>query len=336
MLSYFNEAANKYLDIHDAKTRKVILSVDESDQNSILLSLTGKLYQMIIDKIDEIDFGDIPESAGDVTMLNSYDKIVDSIDTLTKILQQYKQPLDTIDQIRAALDNLENDRDLYKRGFQFKVDIIITTYNTIVLGIISSIAYMIAVTVDFIKNPNSQEFKLVFMKAGVARTKDSLVYSNLVSFNQSCRKGQIRNAFTPLLKAKVKNFAASTLATIAAGMAIASIVINILPILREMTYYFFVGRVRISQYFDLQADLLEMNASSVLNGDEASVSDAKRVANKQISIASRFRKLANFFAINDNKADKAASKMIKDDSKAMNIDDVVDSAPDSSMAGSLF
>lgn len=336
MLSYFNEAANKYLDIHDAKTRKVILSVDESDQNSILLSLTGKLYQMIIDKIDEIDFGDIPESAGDVTMLNSYDKIVDSIDTLTKILQQYKQPLDTIDQIRAALDNLENDRDLYKRGFQFKVDIIITTYNTIVLGIISSISYMIAVTVDFIKNPNSQEFKLVFMKAGVARTKDSLVYSNLVSFNQSCRKGQIRNAFTPLLKAKVKNFAASTLATIAAGMAIASIIINILPILREMTYYFFVGRVRISQYFDLQADLLEMNASSVLNGDEASVSDAKRVANKQISIASRFRKLANFFAINDNKADKDASKMIKDDSKAMNIDDVVDSAPDSSMAGSLF
>ena len=335
MLSYFSEAVDSYIDIHDRKTRNVILSLDEADQNSVLLSLTGKLYQMIIDKVDDIDFGDIPDSKGDVTLLAQYGKIRDCIDTLTKILQQYKQPLDTIDTIRAALDNIENDRDIYKRGFQTGVEIIKTTYNSIVLAIIDSISYMIAVTVEYIKNPNNDGYKVVFDRAGIARTKDSLVYSNLASFNEACRKGQISNAFRPLIKAKVKNLAATSLLLLSTGIAIAGILVNILPILREITYFFFSGRVRIAQYFSIQADLLEMNAEMLKSGELDSIDDTKRVAKRQQAIADRFRSISNFFALSTKEADKKSTSMIKSDTKMYQIDDIVDTIPDSA-SDSLF
>lgn len=328
----------EYMDIHDSETRKQILALDEADQTSVLLSLTSKLYTMIIDKVTDIDFGDIPESKGDVTMLESYEKMVDVIDTLTGILEQYRQPTDTIDVIRAALDNLENDKQLYKRGFQAKIDIVITTYNTMVLSIINSLSYMIAVTIEFIKNPgNGNGFKVTLDKSGIARTRDSLVYANLVRFNKACNDGDIEKAFNPLIKAKARGLIGASLGTIATGIAVAAILVNILPIIRELTYFFFAINTRISQYFDLQADLLEMNAQMIKNNEVHTVEDKKLVVSRQLSIAGRFRKIAEFFTVKTKEADRDADKDLKSDIKAYKVNDVMDQAPDSIASnGSLF
>ena len=330
MRAYANDAFCEYMDIHDSETRKQLLAMSEADQNSVLLSLTGKLYEMIIDKTTDIDFGDIPETKGDITRLESYNKIMDSIDTLTQILQQFHQPTDTIDNIRAALDNLENDKDLYKKGFQAHINIIETTYNTIALSIVSSLSYMIAVTVDFVKNPgHGNTYRASFDKAGIARTKDSLVYSNIVSFNQACKEGQIRSAFNPLIKNKVKNLFGVSLGAIATGMAVAAILVNILPIIRELTYFYYASNTRISQYFDLQADLLEMNAQLIKSCEVDTEDERKVVAARQLAIAGRFRKVAEFFMVKTKEADKNATKMMKQDTKLYKLNDVVDQAPDS-------
>ena len=44
-------------DIQDTITRKTLLTIDEADQTKVLDSLTSKLYQSIMDKVDDIDFG---------------------------------------------------------------------------------------------------------------------------------------------------------------------------------------------------------------------------------------------------------------------------------------
>ena len=328
----------EHMDMQDRETRNQILSLDEADQTSVLLSLTSKLYTMIVDKATDIDFGDIPESKGDVTMLESYEKISDVIEILTGILEQYKQPTDSIDVIRAALDNLENDKSIYKRGFQAKIELVMTTYNTMVLSIINSLSYMIAVTVEFIKNPGPNNgYKIVLDKAGIARTKDSLVYANLVRFNKACANGEIKKAFDPLIKAKARGLVGLSLGTVATGLAIGAVLVNILPIIRELTYFFFAINTRISQYFDLQADLLEMNAQMIKNNEITTVEDKKLVANRQLSIASRFRKVAEFFTVRTKEADKDAEKSIKDDTKSYRLNDVMDHSPDSIASnGSLF
>lgn len=337
MLTNYKEVIAEHFDMTNRRNRKILLNLDEADQSSVLLSLTSKLYSMIVDKIDDIDYGEIPETKGDITLLTQYNKMNDCIDTLTKILQKYRQPTDCIDTIQAAMDNIENDRDLYKRGFATKVEIIMTTYNSIVLAIIASLSYMITVTVEFIKDGNGG-FKATFDKAGIARTKDSLTYSNLVHFNDACSKGQIRNAFEPLIKSKARNLAVTTLGAISVGIAVAGILMNILPIIRELVYFFYAGRVRISQYFDVQADLLEMNSQMLKSHDvEATEDENKHVARRQESIADAFRKIANFFAVKTKEADRHATNEIKRDNKDMDVDDVVDTIPDSAGSNdSLF
>ena len=88
--------------------------------------------------------------------------------------------------------------------------------------IVNSISYLIACTVEYIKTTGSSEFKIVFDKAGLARTKDSLVYDNLVAFNKACAEGQVESAFRSLIQHKVRSFAVSTstLAGIATMMAV--------------------------------------------------------------------------------------------------------------------
>jgi hypothetical protein len=323
------------MDISDDKTRNVVLSLNEQDQDSVLLSLTGKLYEMIVDKVDDIDFGDIPDTKGDITKLPSYTKITSSIDTLTAILEQYKQSTETVDTIQNALSNLVNHKELFKRGYNANIEIIMVTYSEIALGVVNSISYMIAATIDFIKNPGDDGFKISLDRTGLARTKDSLIYSNLSRFNDACRQNQLENAFEPLIKARVKNFTGAEIGIVAGGIAIAGILLNILPILREMTFFFYATRTRISQYFDLQADLLEMNANSIRMNEIDTVDEKKKVIKRQMSIAGAFRGLSNKICIDQTGAEKDTPKAIKAEDKKMKIDDVVDTLPDSA-AQSLF
>lgn len=332
---YFRQAIAEHLDIQDKKTRDVVLSLNEQDQDSVLLSLTGKLYKMIVDKVDDIDFGDIPETKGDIERLPAYDKIVSSIDTLRAILEQYKQPTESIDTIDNALSNLVNHKDLFKRGYVANIELIQVTYCEVSLAVVNSISYMIAATVDFIKNPSDEGFQLSFSKTGIARTKDSLIYANLAKFNDACRHNQLENAFEPLIKARIRNFTGLEVGAVAGGLAVAGILLNILPILRELTFFFYATRTRISQYFDLQADLLEMNATAIKNNEIKTVDNKDKVAKRQIAIADGFRKLANKICITHVAAEKDTPKAIKAEDKKMKIDDVVETMPDSA-AQSLF
>ena len=338
MRAYFKDVISEYFDISDRNTRTILLSLDEADQNNMLLSLTSKLYSIIINHTTDIDFGAIPQTKGNIKALKEYPKMRECLDVMEGILKEYRQPLETVDTIRAAMDFIENDKGIYTKGFMIKSDIIMITYNTMVLSIVNSISYLIACTVEYIKTSSTSDFKVVFDKAGLSRVKDSLVYDNLVAFNKACAEGQVESAFNSLIQHKVRNFAASTgaLTTIATMMALCSILINILPIVRELTYFFFSIRTRISQYFDLQADLLEMNIQGIENNEIQTIDDKKTVIRKQSFLAQKFRKIAEFFMVNTADADKKATKMQKEDNKDMNVNDVVDSKPDSVYGNTLF
>ena len=47
----YNQILKEYFDITDTKTRKIMLAINEADQNAVLSSLTAKLYEHIVDKV---------------------------------------------------------------------------------------------------------------------------------------------------------------------------------------------------------------------------------------------------------------------------------------------
>lgn len=89
----FEKAVNEYFDLSDKETFSYLRSLEEADQNNVLTALTSKLYDKMVEKVDDIDFGDIPKSRGDITKLPNYDKVVDCVDIIKGILISSKQDL---------------------------------------------------------------------------------------------------------------------------------------------------------------------------------------------------------------------------------------------------
>ena len=325
----------EYMDMDDRETRNMLCTIDEADQTNVVLTLTQKLYNTIVNKNLDIDFGTIPESKGDITAVDQYPTIIKTVKLIEDLLKHYKQPYTTIDEVSKAIDYLELNKDLFRRGFAMKSNIIEITYNTAVLNIIGTLSYMVTTMVHFISQPGKIGYEIMLDKRGIARTKESLVYSNLTSMNNAFKTGEIKAAFTPIIHNKARGFAGIGLGAIAMAGAGAAVLLNILPILRELTYFYYAANTRISQYFDLQADLLEMNAQAIRAGEVNSLEDKKIVAQKQEAIARRFRKVADFFEVNGRTAEKDSTKEMKKDNVKYKVNDVVDSQPDSA-GGSLF
>ena len=65
------------------------------------------------------------------------------------------------------------------------------------------------------------------------------------------------------------------------------------------------------------------------NNEVSSVEDRNKVAQRQTAIAHRFRSMAEKLVVKTKESEKESTKMIKDDSKKMKINDVVDQLPDS-------
>ena len=89
-----------------------------------------------------------------------------------------------------------------------------------------------------------------------------------------------------------------------------------------MVYFFYATRARVSTYFDIQANLLEMNANTLENSDVETVGEKKSVIRRQLAIARMFHKLADAIAISSTKAERQATNDIKKDNSKNKIDDV--------------
>ena len=334
----------EHLDMTDRMTRKAIMKLNEAEQGGVLTALTSKLYDHIISKVDDIDYGDIPGTKGDITELPNYSKLEECVTLLRDILKEYKQDTGPIDEIATAIANVSTRKSIFEKAFKYNVELPIVMYNNTVLTIISAISYMIATTIEFMKTPNRDSFQITLDKVAYAKTKNNMLYQNLKKFNKSCEKGDMDKALNHVLDHRIGKLAEATLgegavvATLGiAGAVVAGVlvILNIIPILREMVFFFYYSRMRVSDFFDIQADLLQMNAYNVENNSAKTNEDKERIVSKQLKIVEMFRKIANKISFTGRKAEVESTKEIANSSKKMKIGDLGDEIPDT-VASALF
>ena len=327
------EAFTEHLDLTDSLTRKAVTHMNEADQNSVLTSLTSKLYDNIVSKVDDIDYGDIPASKGDITALPHHYKLRQCIDLLRDILKEFKQDTAPIDTVALALANVESHKDLFSRAFKMDAELPIIMYNNVVLTIIDAVSYMIATSIEFMKTPNRDSFQITLDKVAFAKTKSNMLYNNLKRFNKSCESKDFDKAMEHILQNKIKRISEGAAISVVSGFAIAGaailLILNIIPILREMVFFFYYTRMRVSDFFDIQADLLQMNAYNIENDSSKTDEQKERIVSKQLKIVELFRKMSNKISINSKKAEVETTKEITNSNKKMKINDVTDELPDS-------
>ena len=340
IMAMFSEA----FDLKDSKTRKILLSLDEADQKSVLTSLTSRLYNNIVNKMDDIDYGTIPDSKGDITKIYNFDKLTECVSLLSDIAKEFKQDTSAMDTVSLAISNVETRKDLFERAFKFDCEIPQMTYNNIVLSIISSVSLLIATCIEFIKTPNKDTFDIVLDKVSYAKTKNSMLFNTLKKFNKICANNNFDKSMNNIIKEKVNSGYSEGAITLGAGIAakigigiaigaIALVVIkNLFDILREPVYLFYALRVRISDFFDMQADLIQMNVYNLQNNNTMDEEKKEHIIAKQLEHAERFRKYANTFEVKVKKAESNAYKELTQDSKKVKFDDVSNEIPDSAVS----
>ena len=126
----------------------------------------------------------------------------------------------------------------------------------------------------------------------------------------------IKNALSTLGKRNKKIFAVGG---IIAGVIVLPIAIVkiIIPFIRGCVYYFYYTKMKVSDYLEIQAELIEANANELENSTDSDLTEEKKakVAERQRKWAERLRKWSNTFAIDHKQATNAAKKEAEKDAK---------------------
>ena len=315
---------NEYFDLSNAKTRKTLLSMNEASQNSVLTSLTSKLYDHIVKKTTSIDYGKIPSTRGDITKLENYDQLKEICEVLRGICNEYKEDAGPIDTVILAMTNVESRKDLFMRGYRADCELPCMIYENVTLGIVSGVSYLIAACIEFIKAPSDETYSIQLDKIAYAKSKDHLLYNALEKFNRACEKGDIDRAINHVIDKRVKKFTGATVATIAGAtvLIMVALIMVVIPILRELVYFFYYSKVRTADFFEIQSELLQMNAYNVEANESIPTEERKQIYDKQMRIVNKFKNLSNKFQIDSKQADIKASREISDYKKKYDIDEI--------------
>ena len=314
---------NEMMDLSDSKTREYLLSLDEASQNTVLTNLTSKLYDHIVKKTTDIDYGTIPSTKGDITKLDVYDDLKDVLGILKGILKEYHENGGPVDVCTECLTNLETRKDIFNRAYHADCQLPILIYENTVLALVSGVSYLIAACIEFIKAPRDETYSIQLDKIAYAKSKDYRLYSSLEKFNKSCSNGDMDNAINEVIAHRVKKFAGITAGAIAAAAVGIIIIMNIIPILRELVFLLYYTRTQISDFFEIQAELLQMNAYNVEANKSLDSSDRKEIARKQRDVADKFLSISNFVRIDAKQSDVKASRELESNKKKYKVDEVI-------------
>lgn len=336
----YTQAMNEYFDITDTETRKMLLAVNEADQNKVLVSLTSKLYDNVVDKVDDIDFGEIEMTKGDIEKLPNFNTLSECLINMRQLLIEFKQDTKPVDTITECIANLIDSKHIWTKAYGVNAELPMITYNTMVLAIIEATSYMVSMCVEFIKSPSQDTMQVMIDKSALTKSKGHMLFKNIDSFNSAYRKGQVEKAMMHVIdeSAKKKNFVGFYgIGVGAAVIGIAGLLFCIIPIIRELIFLFYYNRVRVSDFFEVQADLLQINAYNVENNRlDLTKEERKNISSKQLKIAEKFRAISRNIAVQASDAENKASKEIKkEDSKKYKASDVMEELPDSA-SSALF
>lgn len=316
----FDRVIDEYVDITHRETREYVMNLDESEQNTLLMKLTAKLYNHITARITDIDFGSIPNSKGDITKIENYQQMMDCLDVIKGILVEYHQKTEPVDILQESIENIKSRKDKFELAFKINAEFPVLIYSTVVLAIVSSVSFLITTCIEYIKVPNSDEFQITLNKVGLTKTKNNLLFDNLKRFNASCKKGEMDKVLEAINKGGAK-FMLGIVDTymVMNAVVLAGIALSIIPFIRELIYFFYYSRVKISDYFEIQAELLQMNIYNLEKNNDIPEEKKKDIIAKQSKIVNTFKSISNSIAISNKTAENKARKDIETDSKKITI-----------------
>lgn len=354
----------EFMDIMDDDTRHNIVRLQEDGkEDQMTAALTNELYQKIQDNVTKIDYSCISRSRGDITRIDNYDSLMQTITIMQDLVTQYRQDGGPIEMVLSAEQNLRNRKDLFTKAFAINASLPILVYNNIGLALVASVSFLIATCIEYVKNPGTTTFDMAIDSVAYTKSRDHLLFRSLEEFNLACASGELDKSLATIMHKRIANEAAEEqLANIKPDApfltnddiendrktiilddekengihedfifnvtrAVIFAVKLLVNVIRSIVYYFYNTKQKISDFFAVQAELLEMNAYKLQYNASMDQKKRKKVYDKQIKIASKFHKWANKFNIDYTTTRKSVENQLISDEKKYKVSDLPDYNP---------
>lgn len=367
-MNIYQKMIYEYSDVNDSSSFIKLMSLNEADQGRVMANLAGKLYNHIVNEITDVDFGDIPKSKGDITKIPNYLDMVDCINIIHNVCIRCKQKTTATDTLFKAIDNLKESKDIWRKSFDLKVSLGMNTYNSLALSIVCATSLLISTSIEFIKDQNSQEFEIILNKVAHQKTMESVLFKSLQEFNKGYSTGEFmkaieitNNSKRNISESELMSFdesaivdsllaaARGTLNLFGDGVvgkavsittgavtivgAIALIGAIVIPAIRNAVHFFYRSKQKLSDYFAIQAALIEMNANNLKYNISKSEKEREQIYKAQMKWAARFKKLSDSLSTKMRKADNLSKNKLEEEASDKMTYDELNSPGD---ASSLF
>lgn len=305
--------------IENAETyseRMEIYALTEDKQAVINDKMVGNIYQSALKKRD-VDFDNIPYTKGDIQKFHGYGNMIATLDTVRQLSKKFGIKIPELDIVEDAISNLRANKGTFERAFGLNVGFLEMYYNTLVCACIEATSLILSSYVEYVKTINTVEFKL---KKGKG-IQGNLSMDALKEFNKSVKAGEFGKFAKGIMDKDRQNFLGGGMA----ATAVIALAATIVPIARELIFYIFESRMKVSEYLDQQAQFLEMNKFR-LDSSGMAATERNAILAKQGSAIDKLEALSDKIRVNHQLADKNARNKLKQDNKQWTLNSVNDNS----------
>lgn len=296
-----------------SEDRKYMRNMSKDEIHQINGKLVQDLYASILEH-NTYDFGDIPNSKGDIEKVKYYASTVQCLDKLEALMKENNIQEPAISEIRMAISNVKSLKSKFEYAFKTNNDYVIIMYNTTVMAIIDATSMLIAEYVNYIVGANQEKFKPT---GRFDKSRGIVCLEQLKRFNTLTKNGTISEALTALESNGRRNFIGTGEGIVVAGTVVL-VLLSIVPITRELIYFFYNVRLKISDYLEIQSSFLEMNELAIENSKRPAAKK-KEIIRKQEKVILKLRRLSDKLKINNEDIGDVAKKQLANDNSVYDL-----------------
>lgn len=286
-----------------------LMSLLEDSKEKVHSSLLDTLYKQI-NSVRRIDFAEIDKSKGIYSKLS----FKEDLDAAHKCLEESGMCAKELATIKTAAHNIETLGKQFNEAYKLEVDAAILVYECTVLAVVDATSSLITKTAS-----------------SVVKTKEAVPMvslSVLGRFNTAVKKGSVQKmiknvsdiSITNQTKAAKEDF---ILGGLAVG-AVAAGILVILPLVRELIYYFYYTRMKLANYLDQLKVYIKINEVEVKNNSKFDAEKKKSIIGKQDEWIARLDKISDKIRVNQALGEKTSKAEIKKSNSEITLKNVKD------------
>lgn len=318
-MAIMNEALNILVEnAATFKARNTIYALTEAEANKVSNDLITKLYKSAMSKA-HIDFDDIPKSKGDITKYSGYKSMMETIGYIKGLEEKSSVKIKELEIVEKAILNIVAYRSAFEKGFGLGKDYIILQYNTLVACCVEATSLLISSYVDYVRRVDKIEFTLVNTKV----MSGGICVTNLDKFNKSVASGEFSKIINTVIKTGSEGLTGAEMALIPVAI-IAGVAASVV-LIRELIFYFYYSKAKLSDYLKLQVMFIEMNRNNLEANTQIPAAKKNEILKKQAELAKKLDSAADRLKVNDTTTVTKVHTELKKETSGWSLDSAVDS-----------